>query len=187
MLLPQGRRRSLFDYRVVAAYLAGTSAGALMTALTAWILSGFLAPLAPPIRYFLLVLGALLLWMVKQGPLSTVLSLPEARRQIPAEVFGDTLTRSAFRFGFELGTGVRTYIPSPAPYILLLALIVAHLPLGITVMVGLGFGLGRTVPLLVQVSANERLKFTREFLRAMNQFAPTPASLLILLGALRLV
>jgi hypothetical protein len=187
VLLPQTRQRSTLDYRVAAAYLGGTTAGALLTASIAWVFSGFAAPLPPVVRLFLLAGGALFIWMVKQGPLAGVLALPESRRQIPAEVFGGSLVSGAFRFGFELGTGFRTYVSSAAPYILLLAIVAANPPLGLALATGLGFGVGRAMPLMITVSANERLQFTREFLTGLDRFAPTLAGLLVLIGALSLV
>lgn len=128
MLLPPHRRRSLFDYKIVAAYLAGTLSGALLTALVVWILSGFTEPLNDGIRAALLIIGGVFVWASKHGPLANVIALPETRRQTPAEVFGGSLVHGAFRFGAELGTGVRTYVPSAAPYILLLVSLGSTMP-----------------------------------------------------------
>ena len=187
MLLPPGRRRSLFDYKIVAAYLLGTSSGAVLTATIAWILSGFTEPLNDGLRAVLLGAGAVFIWMCKAGPLSKVISLPETRRQIPAHVFGGSLARGAYRFGFELGTGMRTYVPSAAPYVLLLAIVLARLTLAHALLVGLGFGLGRAIPLMAELSATGRQRFTREFLQGIHYFATTAAGLLVLAGALSLV
>jgi hypothetical protein len=187
VLLPPQRRRSLFDYRIIAAYLAGTCSGALLTAAIAWILSGFTEPLSQGVRAVLLGIGAALIWMCKQGLLSQVISLPESHRQIPAEVFGGSLVRGAYRFGFELGTGMRTYVPSPAPYILILAIILARLTLVNALLVGLGFGLGRAIPLMLQVSATGQQRFSHEFLQGTASVAPTATALLVLVGGLSLV
>ena len=187
MLLPLDRRRSLFDFKVLAAYLAGTTSGALVSALVAWVLSGFAEPLGPSARLALLVAGAAFIWLCKHGPLSRYVTLPETRRQIPAQVFGGSLTNGAYRFGFELGTGVRTYAPSAAPYILLLALVLAHTTLANAVMAGLGFGLGRAVPLMVQLSAVRQLRAANPFLRSTDLFASATATLLVIAGALILV
>src|SRR5438132_14144104 len=100
--------------------MAGSTSGALLTTLGAWFLSGFTEPLGTVVRVVLFCLGAAFAWLVKQGPLAHFFSLPEARRQIPAEVFGRGLVRGAYRFGFESGTGVRTYLSSPATSLLLL-------------------------------------------------------------------
>ncbi len=187
MLLPPQRRRSLFDYKVVAAYLAGTSSGAILTALVAWILSGFTEPLNDGIRAALLIVGGVFVWTCKHGPLENVITLPEARRQIPAEVFGGSLVHGAFRFGVELGTGVRTYVSSAAPYILLLVLVLARPTLANALLAGLGYGLGRAVPLMVQLIAALQHRTTSAFLRGSGYLTSTAASLCVLAGALSLV
>jgi hypothetical protein len=187
VLLPLNQSRSLFDYKILAAYMAGTTSGALLTALVAWVLSGFAEPLSAGLRVVLLVAGAGFIWMCKHGPLARLVTLPESRRQIPAEVFGGSITRGAYRFGFELGTGVRTYVPSAAPYILLLTLMLAHITLANAILVGLGFGLGRAVPLMVQLSAVRQLRAANPFLRSTDSFASAAATLLIIVGALILV
>jgi hypothetical protein len=155
--------------------------------MVAWILSGFTEPLHQAVRAVLLGLGAIFMWMCKQGPLSQVVSLPESHRQIPAEVFGGSLLRGAYRFGFELGTGVRTYVPSPAPYILILAIVLARLSLANTLLVGLGFGLGRAIPLMLQVSATSQQRFSHEFLQGTSTVAPTVTALLVFVGGISFV
>lgn len=187
MLLPPEKRRSLFDYKILAAYVAGTTSGALLTALLVWVLSGFVEPLGEATRVALLIAGAAFVWLCKQGPLSGIVKLPEARRQIPAEVFGGSLVRGAYRFGLELGTGVRTYVPSPAPYFLLLVVFFARLTLADAVLVGVGFGVGRAVPLLLQLTAANRLRAANPFLSRRTRSASVAASLLTLAGALTLV
>lgn len=169
------------------AYLIGTTSGALLTSLIVWVLSGFAEPLGKGPRAVLLIAGGVLLLLCKHGPLSRVITLPESRRQIPAEVFGGSLIRGAYRFGFELGTGVRTYVPSSAPYILLLAVFLARLTLADALLIGIGFGLGRAVPLMVQLTAARRVRAANPFLRRPTSPASATAALLTLAGALILV
>lgn len=173
---------------MVAAYLGGAVAGASLTALLAWLASGFVEPLSAAARVVLLVAGALFAWAVKHGALAGRVRLPEARRQIPLEVFFGGLVRGAWRFGFEMGTGMRTFVPSYAPYVLVLALVLARPTLGQALLVALGFGLGRAVPLMVHLRPEERQSMTRDFLQgADHRFAQTAAGLVVLLGALLLV
>jgi hypothetical protein len=187
VLLRSERRRSPVDYKVVGAYLAGTTCGAGLTAVVAWLLSGFAAPLPPPARAALVALGAIFVWLVKEGPLGRYVALPEAHRQIPSDVFRNGPLRGAYRFGLELGTGVRTYAPSPAVYVLLLAVLLGHLTLAAALMVAAGFGLGRALPLMVQLSLPRRWQITSHFLACGTRFAPNVATALVLAGALRLV
>lgn len=188
MLLPPFGRRRRRDRQVAAAYFGGAAGGASLTAVLAWLASGFVEPLAAPLRVALLVAGALFVWLVKHGRLAGRVQLPEARRQIPLEVFSGGLVRGAWRFGFEMGTGMRTYVPSWAPYVLVLALVLARPTLGQALLVALGFGLGRAVPLLVHLRPEERLSMTLDFLQgADHRFAQTAAGLVVLVGGLLLV
>lgn len=185
MLLPSERRRSNFDRKILFAFLLGTTSGALLTTIVVWILSGFVEPLGTGARAALLLGGTLIVVLSRYGPLVGVISLPESRRQIPAEVFGGSLVRGAYRFGLELGTGVRTYVSSPAPYVLLLAVFFARLTLADALLVGIGFGVGRAFPLLVQLTASGRV--AKSLLNRLDGSASATAALLTLAGGLFLV
>lgn len=188
MLLPTRRRRTLFDHKVVAAYLAGAVGGAFLTALLAWLLSGFAEPLGSHRRAALLCLAALLVWAVKHGPLAGRVTLPETRRQIPSAVFVPGLIGGAWRFGFEMGTGMRTYVATFVPYVLLLALLLAHPTLAQTLLIAAGFGLGRAVPLMISLRPEDQELMTRDFLQGVDhRLAQTGAGLVVLVGALLLV
>jgi hypothetical protein len=153
VLLPPHRRRSLFDYRIVAAYMVGTTAGALATAVAAWLASGFAEPLPRSVRLALLAAGIGFVVLSRAGWLAGVIRIPEAKRQIPAEVFGGSLVRGAFRFGFELGTGLRTYVSSAVPYFVLLIVLIGRPTFANALAIALGFGIGRGLPLAVQLLA----------------------------------
>jgi hypothetical protein len=180
LLRPDGRRTSA-DARVVAVFLAGTLCGALLTATVAWVISGFTEPVPDGARVALLAAAAAAVWSIKHGPLAGHLRLPEARRQIPAEVFGPSLVRGAYRFGFELATGVRTYAPSAAPYVLLLTVLLLRPSLGLALLMGAGFGVGRAAPLIA------RLARGRATPRLVAGFSRTPATVIVLCGGLTLV
>jgi hypothetical protein len=71
--------------------------------------------------------------------------LPQAARQIPRSVFtSGSPEGGAFKFAFEYGTGLRTFVPSAAPYA---AAILALLAYGerpvLILMMGAFFGGGR--------------------------------------------
>ena len=182
MLLPQQRRRTATDAEVVGSYVAGTVSGALLTGLVLWVLSGFAAPLPPAVRVWLLVVAALTVLSAKLGWLP--LTLPESRRQIPAQVFGGSLRRGAYRFGLELGSGVRTYIPSPAPYVLALALILAQPRLGDALLASVGFGVGRGLPLVIGLSSPGRRALLLDRIRGAGRLAAATSWVLVLGGAI---
>lgn len=186
MLLRPEPRRSLQDGKIVAAFMAGTLSGAMPTALAAWLLAGFTEPLSDSWRIGLLIGGAIFVWLCKQGPLLGVVPLPETRRQIPAEVFGGSLVRGAYRFGFELATGVRTYAGVAAPYVLLLAILLIRPTLGQALLVGVGLGLGRAVPMVARLLRVDGWH-ARAFWRRVSPVTQTVAALLVLIGGLSLV
>jgi hypothetical protein len=171
----------------VAAYAAGTSTGAGVTALLAWVLGGVFEPLPAAARAAVLVLGAVTIWLAKDGPLSRWIHLPEARRQIPAEVLSGSMVRAAYRFGFELGTGVRTYVTSAAPYVLLLVVLLARLSLEETVLIGLGYGLGRALPLVGLLLGVERSTAGLDMCARVERSPVAWAWWLVLAGGLSLV
>lgn len=179
LLRPEGRR-SLRDARVVAAYLLGTLCGALLTALSAWLISGFTEPIPDRWRPTLLAVAAVAVWSAKHGPLDGWVRLPEARRQIPAQVFGGSMVRAAYRFGLELATGVRTYSPSAAPYVLLLTVLLLRPSLGLALAMGAGFGAGRAVPLAARFVVGRAAPLNAGL-------SATPATVIVLCGGVSLV
>jgi hypothetical protein len=185
VLLRPSQRPSIYDARIVATYLAGTSTGALLTAIVAWLLSGFTEALSDASRLIALAAAGCFAWLCKHGPLDGIVALPEARRQIPAHVFGGSLTRGAYRFGFELATGVRTHVPSAAPYVLLLTVLLIRPTLAEALLMGLGFGVGRAVPLMVRL-VHRGESDGRAFLRREGLATQTAATLLVLMGGLSL-
>jgi hypothetical protein len=186
VLLPQGRRASESELRIVGAYLGGTVLGSLATVTVVWFVSGFFSVLPERWRVVLLVGGALTVWLTKETSWLRI-PLPESKRQIPADIFNQSLVRGAFRFGFELGTGVRTYVPSAAPYVLVLALVLGWLPLGLALLIAAGFGLGRAIPLAMQFAASDRTRYAGEMFKRHDPLTSSLASAVVLIGALSLV
>jgi hypothetical protein len=186
VLLPVRGRANASEVRIVWAYLGGTCLGSLLTVTVAWCLSGFASVVPETWRIVLLCAGAAFVWLGKEGPLAHRITLPESRRQIPTDVFTGSPARGAFRFGFELGTGVRTYASASAPYILLLVLLVGSWPLGWAILLAAGFGLGRAMPLMIHLAAPDRRRFAGESFRRHEPLTATFASAVVLAGALYL-
>ncbi|GGK21262.1 hypothetical protein GCM10010124_12210 [Pilimelia terevasa] len=70
--------------------------------------------------------------------------LPQNARQVPSSIIVDAGGAGALRFGFEMGTGLRTYLPGHLPYVALGgALLVA--PWWLAPVLGAAFGAARTV------------------------------------------
>jgi hypothetical protein len=61
---------------------------------------------------------------------------------VPSTVIGAGSDAGALQFGFEMGFGVRTHMPSNLPYLALVAVLLVS-SWATALLVGLGFGLGR--------------------------------------------
>jgi hypothetical protein len=187
VLLPAARRqwKSRWTARVFVAFVAGTSSGALATALGLWLLSGLSEPLPDAARLYALAGAGVLVLAVRHSALARRVNLPEARRQIPAEVLAGDATRGALRFGLELGTGLRTYVPAVAPYLLALTIFAARPGLYVALLAGLGFGIARGLPLLVRALSPEISMYAVQ--QSAVRFAPALAGFAVFVGGLTLV
>ena len=108
------------------------------------------------------------------------LELPQNKRLVPIEVLNRPEYAAAMQFGFEMGTGVRTYLNASAPYALAAFLLLAHTS-GLDVLVAaVGFAAGRWAMLLAYLgSAGAAWR------RAETTLRPTfRAALALLTGAL---
>jgi hypothetical protein len=68
--------------------------------------------------------------------------LPENKRLVPEHVDRYGAVFGPLQFGFELGTGLRTYLPSGLPHLLAVAVALLATPVA-ALAAGLGFGAGR--------------------------------------------
>ncbi|MFJ8886786.1 hypothetical protein ACIRJR_25735 [Streptomyces sp. NPDC102402] len=134
-------------------FTCGLLAGGVLTAGVLWLLSGLLTPLPAGVRQGLIAAGALLAALRDAGRLP--LRLPQNARQIPQDVLRRHLARGALQFGFELGTGVRTYVSASAPYAMALAVLLSGGSYAPALAAGLGFGAGRALtPALRRLSGD---------------------------------
>lgn len=135
-------------------YGAGAIVGALTTALLAVVLSGLASPVpgvwaaglvaAFAVAAVLRDLGLVRFW------------LPQNARQVPQEVFAFGRSRGAFQFGYEMGTGVRTYVTSTAPFVVLVGVVLLADGGLVALAAGFGFGLGRAAMPLARSLSEHR-------------------------------
>jgi hypothetical protein len=126
--------------------------GGLCSGVVLWLLSGLTQPIPQPWRYAAGFTVAVLAVLRDLGWVT--IRLPQNARQVPQDVLRSHLVRGALQFGFELGTGVRTYVSAAAPYALAVALLLVGQRIEVAVLAGLGFGAGRAAtPLLRYASA----------------------------------
>jgi hypothetical protein len=128
---------------VLTLFAVGLVAGGLTTATGAWLVSGLSQPLPLTVRCTALLVLTVVAALQDMGWLH--LALPQASRQIPQTLFRRGLVRAALQFGFELGTGLRTYLPSALPYLLLSAVVLLGQDPWFAAAAGAGFGLGRAM------------------------------------------
>ena len=125
----------------IVAFGAGLVAGGVLTAAGLLVVGSLLrAPLPVPVRWTVV-------WLAAAGVLVRELGvvrvrLPENRRLVPESVLRLGRYLGPFQFGLEMGTGMRTYLPSGLPYAALIAVALAAPPAG-ALLAGAGFGLGR--------------------------------------------
>jgi hypothetical protein len=127
----------------VAAFCLGLIIGGVLTA-TALVVVGSLirAPLPVPARWALVVAAAGVLGLRAARVLR--FRLPENRRLVPETVLRLGRHLGPLQFGVEMGSGVRTYLPSALPYVAAVAVLLLASPLA-GVAAGAGFGLGRAL------------------------------------------
>lgn len=124
----------------------------MLSASVLWLGSGLLSPAPEAARHVVAVLCALLCVLRDTGAVR--LPLPENARQIPQEVLQRHLLRGTLQFGFELGTGVRTYVTASAPYALAAALLL-YGGLGAALLSGAGFAAGRALTPVLRLASGD--------------------------------
>lgn len=122
-------------------FVLGLIAGGLLSGVVLGALSGLSAPLPASWRYAAIVAVALL-GVLREAGVVTI-PLPQNAWQVPQNVLRHSPRRGALRFGFELGTGVRTYVSATAPYVLAVAVFLGGQRLLVAALAGAGFGAGR--------------------------------------------
>ena len=123
-------------------FSVGLLAGGLTSSLVAVAL-GFLLfrPFLPGVVASGLVLAMLGLVVLNETGVLR-LRLPQNGRQVPESISDDGSGYGALQFGFEMGTGVRTYMTTGLPHVLLVGvLLMASWPAAL--VAGLAFGGGR--------------------------------------------
>jgi hypothetical protein len=112
------------------------------------LLSGLSAPLPVSSRYA--AIAAVAVFGVLRETGVVTIPLPQNARQVPQDVLRHSPLRGALRFGFELGTGVRTYVSATAPYVLAVAVLLGGQRAQVAALAGVGFGAGRAATPLVR-------------------------------------
>lgn len=135
--------------RLWSAFFLGCALGGAVTGSLLGVLSGLLAPV--PVTWRAALLGVLVLALVVTDLRQPLLRLPQRTTLIPQEVFARGLALGGFRFGVEYGCGFRTLVPSAAPYVVALLVLLLAPSLGTAVLLGTVFGASRSLAVLQHV------------------------------------
>lgn len=127
----------------LAAYAVGAMLGGATTATLLWFGSIFIAPLPVGARHAAIALVVVASLVHDLG--IRRLPLPQNPRQVPRAVFANGALRGFSQFGYEMGTGVRTYLTTATPYVLAALLLFLHPSYPNAVVAGMGFGAGRAL------------------------------------------
>lgn len=122
-------------------FTIGLLLGALTSGLALWVLGSLVG--GWPALASLVLLGVFAFMLMLHDLEVLHLPLPQNQRQIPQFIFTRHVYSAALQFGYELGTGVRTYVPKASVYLLTLALVALNPGLLQYAVAALGFGAGR--------------------------------------------
>jgi hypothetical protein len=151
VLFSPGWRAPVRQGQILAVFTLGLLLGGSLSASVLWLLSGFAAPVPEPVRTGA-ILTVAVLGVVREAGWVRI-PMPQNARQIPQEVLRYRVRRGALQFGFELGTGVRTFVSASAPYVVALGLLLAHQGPVTTILTGTGFGAGRAVTAAIRYAS----------------------------------
>jgi hypothetical protein len=132
-------------------FTVGLLAGGVCTATALWLLSGLASAVPLDWRYGVVVVVAVLAALRDADVLW--IPMPQNARQVPQDVLQRHLLRGSLQFGFELGTGVRTYVTASAAYVVAIALLLVGDGYLDALLTGVGFGLGRAATPLMRVAS----------------------------------
>ncbi|MBW6439194.1 hypothetical protein KZ829_36260 [Actinoplanes hulinensis] len=88
--------------------------------------------------------------------------LPQNGRQVPSDIIVRQDGTGALQFGFEMGTGLRTFVPTHLPYVLVAVALFAA-PWWAAPVLGASFGLGRTFMVHSAVRSGNATAWDRRF------------------------
>jgi hypothetical protein len=147
MLTPPVGRGSSSHRLAVGLFSLGSVFGGVFTASGVWLLGGLVAGVTGPLQAVALV-SAGLVGLLRDFDVVSF-PLPARNAQVPQLIFGKGRARAALQFGFEMGTGVRTYMTATVPYVLAAVVLLSHAGFVLAAGCGAGFGAGRAlVPVL---------------------------------------
>jgi hypothetical protein len=125
----------------LAMFAVGLVIGAVASASVVLLVGSLVRPLAPEVAVRAVLAVAVFAVILREMNLVSFW-LPQNKRLVPEEVLRHGRVFGPIQFGFEMGTSVRTYIPSGWPHVLALSIaLLATVPYAAAA--GVAFALGR--------------------------------------------
>jgi hypothetical protein len=149
------------DLKLTTAFAGGAIAGAL--GVVPLLLIGQALCSVFPTAFRVAVWLVASLAIVATNLVTGTCPLPQTHRQIAQHVIAGRRPAGAWTFGGALGSGVVTYLPSCAPHVLALALVLLAPSLLATIAAAAGFGLGRALGIVGRFLAPDRASFEHVF------------------------
>jgi hypothetical protein len=163
----------------LAFFGVGLVLGASVVAFTAAILGGLVQALVPEqVRLGLLGGLALAVLLREAGLIS--LPVPENRRLVPEVVLQRGRMLGPIQFGFEMGTGMRTYSPSALPHLVLLAIVLA-IPLPGAMLAAVGFAAARWIMAAASIGHSDAGEWSASW-QAHKRFFAVSTTLAVLVS-----
>lgn len=145
------------------------------------VLGSLVRPVLPPAVRAGVIAAVALIILAGECGLHRV-ALPHRRAQVPSTVIAAGGDAGALRFGFEMGCGVRTHMPSNLPYLPLVAVLLTS-TWQAALAAGLGFSLGRAAMALGRHYSRDRSEWDNQWQRRQRAIRLTLALTAALLAA----
>ncbi len=152
-------------------YSLGAVLGGFLSATALWFVSGLFGWIPLTIRLTFFAITAAALMAAELGFVD--LPLPQNARQIPQSLFYRGVGRATLQFGFEMGTGVRTYVSATPPYLLAIALLLGFTDFVNAIAAGVGFGTGRAAVVWMRKWARDKERWDDLLKRRLTWMKPT--------------
>lgn len=150
---------------MTASFVGGAIGGALLTAALLLLARGLLSPIPRVVLVIagIAVAGTIALAAMVRGDCP----LWQTRRQIDAALVVGRTPTGASAYGFQLGTGLATYLPSCAPHVLAVLLVAMPVSVFAIALAAVGFGIGRSAGFVARSLAVNRDAFEARFQRGV--------------------
>ncbi|MEU5670074.1 hypothetical protein AB0B48_31390 [Micromonospora sp. NPDC049089] len=163
----------------------GLFTGAVVVAVIAAVVGGIAQSVMPGILRWIL-LGAIAAVILAREFGLVSFRIPENRRLVPESVTSRGPEVGGFQFGFEMGTGMRTYSPSALPHLLLIAILLVVPFIG-ALCLAFGFAVGRWIMAAGSVGYDEDGTWSLLWARYARLLVAAMAVVVVIMGVIGLM